>query len=211
VQTLTTYFALRERSEFHYKEKCSEFIGLAYPAASAEECGELMNAVRKTYYDATHHTYGYLLCDGTRKASDAGEPSGTAGMRIINAIEHFQLRNTLCVVVRYFGGTKLGVGPLGKAYYHCAFSTLENAVRQCYKLHVPASLSIPYEKISAAYRVFSLFPVKVLKTDFAAQTMFTLLVPFEEIDAVKSELDRLIEGKHVLSFDQGKGVFEPSK
>ncbi|MCB9247399.1 MAG: YigZ family protein [Ignavibacteriales bacterium] len=64
---------------------------------------------------------------GEEKYSDDGEPNGTAGLRIYNAINHFELNNVLVVVVRYFGGTKLGVGPLGKAYYNCALEVLDSS------------------------------------------------------------------------------------
>jgi uncharacterized YigZ family protein len=113
--------------ESRLREKGSVFLGNAYPLTNKEEAENILNQIRKKYFDATHHCYAFSIYTGDSKYSDAGEPSGTAGIRIMNAIEHFGLTNILVVVVRYFGGTKLGVGPLGRAYYNSAALTIESS------------------------------------------------------------------------------------
>lgn len=118
---------IREYNEFRFKEKGSLFIGQAFPVENEEEFNERLNLIKKEFYDATHHCYAYKLLDEKFKYSDDGEPNGTAGIRIYNAIQHFDLINTGVVSIRYYGGTKLGVGPLGKAYYQSAFTVLENS------------------------------------------------------------------------------------
>ncbi len=110
-----------------FKEKESLFIGIAIPVEGKQQAEEKLNEIRKEFYDATHHCFAYLFFDGTEKYSDDGEPTGTAGIRLLNAINHFELTNVLLVSVRYFGGKKLGVGPLGKAYYRSGIETLEAA------------------------------------------------------------------------------------
>ncbi len=122
---MDSFLTIKSSCESKYKEKGSVFIGLSYPVKSEDEADEILTEIRKKYYDATHHCYAYKLFDGKEKYSDDGEPNGTAGIRILNAISHFNLRGVLTVVVRYFGGVKLGVGPLGKAYYTSALECLE--------------------------------------------------------------------------------------
>jgi putative IMPACT (imprinted ancient) family translation regulator len=111
-----SFISVASEAEAIYKEKGSEFIARVYPVAAESECGDILSLVRKEYHDATHHTYAYRLADDTVRYSDDGEPSGTAGPRILNAIEKHDLYNVIVIVVRYFGGIKLGTGRLGKAY-----------------------------------------------------------------------------------------------
>ena len=84
------------------KEKASEFIAIVYPVDNKETAVNKLNEIRKKYYDASHHCFAYKLKNGDEKYSDDGEPNGTAGLRILNAIEHFDLTNVLLIVVRYF-------------------------------------------------------------------------------------------------------------
>ena len=111
VKSIRTIEGITEAS---IKEKGSVFTGKAYFMSNSQDCIAKLNEIKKEFYDATHHCYCYKLNTGEIKYSDNGEPSGTAGIRILNAIEHFILTDMLVVVIRYFGGTKLGVGPLVK-------------------------------------------------------------------------------------------------
>lgn len=114
-------------AEVTYKEKSSVFIGQVCHCEIENEAANILKSIKKKYYDATHHCYAYKLITEQFKYSDDGEPNGTAGIRILNAIEHFNLINVIVVITRYYGGTKLGVGPLGKAYYTSAHDVLEEA------------------------------------------------------------------------------------
>ncbi|MEO8398771.1 MAG: YigZ family protein [Ignavibacteriaceae bacterium] len=117
-------------TDFHSsksKEKNSIFIGQVFPLESEIEFHKILEEVKRDLYDASHHCYAYRLKNDLFKYSDDGEPSGSAGVRILNAIEHFDLKDVLVIVNRYFGGTKLGIGPLGKAYFDSAFQVLNQA------------------------------------------------------------------------------------
>ena len=92
IKTILSY------SETKFKEKSSIFLGFAYPVKSIEDVTGKLALVRKKYFDATHHCYAYKLANNILKYSDDGEPSGTAGIRILNVIEHFNLVNILLVV-----------------------------------------------------------------------------------------------------------------
>ena len=113
-----SYLTIAEAAEAIYKERSSKFLAYAYPVESEEEIKVLLDALRKEYYDATHHCYAYRL--GAQgevfRANDDGEPSGTAGKPILGQLLSSELTNCLVVVVRYFGGTKLGVSGLIQAY-----------------------------------------------------------------------------------------------
>lgn len=124
-----TYRTLDAPSEGLYKEKGSKFIALAYPVYSEEEVKEILAGLKKQYYDARHHCYAYSLgADKSRyRANDDGEPNHSAGDPILGQIRSFDLSNVLVVVVRYFGGTKLGVSGLINAYKTSTAEALSNA------------------------------------------------------------------------------------
>ena len=113
-----SYLTIAEPAEAIYKERSSKFLTYAYPVESEEEIKLLLDALHKEYYDATHHCYAYRLGPQGEvfRANDDGEPSGTAGKPILGQLLSADLTNCLVVVVRYFGGTKLGVSGLIEAY-----------------------------------------------------------------------------------------------
>lgn len=113
-----SYLTIAEPAEAIYKERSSKFLTYAYPVETESEIKELLDALRKQYYDATHHCYAYRLgAHGEMfRANDDGEPSGTAGKPILGQLLSANITNCLVVVVRYFGGTKLGVSGLIQAY-----------------------------------------------------------------------------------------------
>lgn len=97
-------------------EKKSRFIALVYPIYTAEDATEKIEEIKKKYWDARHHIYAYITMDGIARFSDDGEPSGTAGKPVLDLLINKEIRGTLIVVVRYFGGILLGTGGLVRAY-----------------------------------------------------------------------------------------------
>lgn len=122
------YNTIRYPSEGIYKEKSSKFISYAYPVYNEEEIKEHIARLKKQYYDARHHCFAWQLdTDGKRyRANDDGEPSGTAGKPILGQIRSHNLTNILVVVVRYFGGTKLGTSGLIHAYKEATIDAINN-------------------------------------------------------------------------------------
>ncbi|MBR1795128.1 MAG: YigZ family protein [Bacteroidales bacterium] len=112
------YRSIAARSEGLFKDNGSRFIALAYPVETEEEVREIVAALKKEYHDARHHCYAYRLgYKGDRfRANDDGEPSGSAGRPILGQIDSLGLSDVLVVVVRYFGGIKLGIPGLIRAY-----------------------------------------------------------------------------------------------
>lgn len=116
---MKAYQTVKQPASDRFVEKRSEFIGYAAPADSAEAAMQFVETVKKKHRDATHNVWAYLLPDGiTKRFSDDGEPSGTAGMPVLELIEKAQLVGVCVVVTRYFGGILLGAGGLVRAYAH---------------------------------------------------------------------------------------------
>lgn len=124
-----TFKSISGPSEGLYKEKGSKFLAFAYPVVSEEEVRAVLDRIRKEYYDARHHCYAYRLglTGNVWRYNDDGEPSSTAGRPIYGQILSRELSDVLIVVVRYFGGTKLGVPGLIRAYKTAAADALDHA------------------------------------------------------------------------------------
>jgi uncharacterized YigZ family protein len=141
------YKTIRTVSTGIYREKGSRFLAFAIPVSSQEEVKTNLERFRKEYHDARHHCYSYMIGydKSIWRSNDDGEPSGTAGKPILGQINSNDLSNILIVVVRYFGGTLLGVGGLIKAYRSAAADSISRAeiiectVREYYRINFPYS------------------------------------------------------------------------
>ena len=123
------YLSIAVDATASLKVEGSKFIASAFPVDLRFQAEEMLTKVRKKYFDATHHCFAYTLgSEGKEfRYSDDGEPSGTAGIKILAAIQSKDLSDILVVVTRYFGGTKLGTGGLGRAYFASAHRVLSDA------------------------------------------------------------------------------------
>lgn len=130
-----------------YKEKGSKFLSKAFPVQTEDEIKQLLTSIRKEYYDARHVCYAYSLQMPflTERCNDDGEPAHTAGTPILNQIRSFEVSNVLVVVVRYFGGTKLGVSGLIQAYKAAAEEALLKAERITVEPKERYQIILPYE------------------------------------------------------------------
>lgn len=182
-------------TEFKLKEKGSLFHGFSYNVINEKIAVETLNSLKKKYYDATHHCYAYKLKNGKIKYSDDGEPNGTAGIRILQAIEHFNLIDTLVIIIRYFGGTKLGTGPLGKAYFETSLNTLESSKKITLNPYVKISFSTEYELISQIHRLIENAKGIISKSNFSDDINFNILLPPSSINNFSKEINNLSKGK----------------
>ncbi len=179
---------LKKTSEKTYKEKGSEFIARAFPVKSEKDVLTFLDETKKLNYDASHHCYAFRLKDDLFRYSDAGEPSGTAGIRILNAIDHFRVKDILIIVTRYFGGTKLGVGPLGKAYYTSSELLLNESIFQEERPFRRLSITCDFSFISLVHRELSVHSAIIANIDYGQRVVFSVLVPPEESETLKSVL-----------------------
>lgn len=122
----------------------SKFITLIIKAKSIEDINSNLENIKKNYKDATHYCYAYII-DNIKKASDDGEPGGTAGLPILNVLENNDLNYVLCVVIRYFGGIKLGAGGLVRAYTKSVTSCLKEAIIEDIKEGYKIELIFTYD------------------------------------------------------------------
>ena len=126
METTDSYLTLARPAEASSRERSSKFLSFAYPVENEEQIREALDALRKRFYDATHHCYAWRLGPTGEpfRSNDDGEPSGTAGRPILGQLLSAGVTNCLVVVVRYFGGTKLGVPGLIAAYKEAAQEVL---------------------------------------------------------------------------------------
>src|SRR5687767_12787439 len=113
-----TYFSIESPSKGEFKDKGSKFLSFAFPVTDEAQVKEVLSDLKQKYWDASHHCYAYMLGPAYDifRANDAGEPSHSAGDPILSQIKSLKITDVLVVVVRYFGGTKLGVSGLVSAY-----------------------------------------------------------------------------------------------
>ena len=195
MQNIEKFKTVGEFNEATLKEKGSVFTAQAFQIETENDAVEILEEIKKKYYDATHHCYAYKLFEEQIKYSDDGEPTGTAGIRILNAINHFNLSKILVVVIRYFGGTKLGVGPLGKAYYNSAYQVLEKSIiieKVGYKKII---IEADLDQINNIYHLIDQFKGKINKTDYQTGVKFECLVICEKAEQFILNLNELSKGK----------------
>lgn len=132
MEIVDTYKTILTQGEGLYKEKGSKFISIAAAVQDEADFKEQLIGIKKRYHDARHHCYAYRFGpdEGLFRSNDDGEPSGSAGKPILNQILSYEMYHTMVVVVRYFGGTKLGVSGLVNAYKTAAREALENAITE---------------------------------------------------------------------------------
>lgn len=155
MEIVDTYKTLEKKSEGLFKDKGSKFIAHAMPCTSEDEVKTALEMLRKQYYDARHHCYAYIL--GFQKedfrANDDGEPSGTAGKPIHGQLLSHDLTNSLIVVIRYFGGIKLGVRGLINAYKFAALDAIQNNNILTKIVHDEFEVSFDYVDMNDVMRI----------------------------------------------------------
>lgn len=171
------YRTLAEPAEFRQKIERSDFLGLAFPIASDDEFFAELERVQKRYFDATHHCWAFRLFDrssgGRQRSSDAGEPSGTAGKPILSAIEGASLYDLGVIVVRWYGGVKLGTGGLGRAYRETAAQALREAKTLDRYVYERVRVSVPFSALSTVYRMVNPPDVVLVAEEFGETNAFT--------------------------------------
>ena len=150
-----TYLTLSAPAEIIYKEKSSKFLTYAWHVKSVDEVKELLEGLYKQHYDATHHCYAYRIgyYGEQFRANDDGEPSGTAGKPILGQLLSRDVTNCLVVVVRYFGGTKLGVSGLIDAYKTSTAMVLDEADIVERTIDREITITFPYASIGEVMKV----------------------------------------------------------
>jgi uncharacterized YigZ family protein len=162
------YYSITSPTEGVYKEKGSKFLAFAHPVETEEDIKNILNTLKKEYFDATHHCYAYILGANQEKwrANDDGEPNHSAGTPILNQIKAKGVSDVLVVVVRYYGGTKLGVSGLIQAYKTSASLALEEAKLIEKVLTVQIEITYNYPETSEIMNMINKLGIKIISQNF---------------------------------------------
>lgn len=191
-ETSDIYHVISKEGESVYREKASKFIALAFPVSTEEEVKEVLGNIRKKYHDANHHYYAYCLGPGPDRFrfSDDGEPSGSAGRPIYGQLLSKAVSDTLVIVVRYFGGTKLGIPGLIHAYRQAASEALVNSGISEKIIKERLEINFPYERMNDIMRIQKEEDLDVLGQTFEKECRIVLGVRKSRIDRVLGKLKR---------------------
>lgn len=187
---VTEYHTLGAAAEGQYREKGSKFLAYAWPVADEAEIREKMEATRALHPKARHICSAWRLGveEISEYAGDAGEPAGSAGLPMLNTLRSHGLTYALVVVVRYFGGTKLGIPGLIHAYREAASDALERAGSVVREVMETVELKTPYESADAVYRQVARSEGRIVHSATGQDCRFTVEVPVREAAAFRSAL-----------------------
>ena len=193
------YKTLKDPCEGLYKEKMSKFISFAHPVNTAEGAKEIIKRYQKEYFDARHVCWAYMIGAARTEyqSNDNGEPSGTAGKPILGQINSFELTNVVIVVIRYFGGIKLGTSGLIVAYREAAAEAIRNGeIIECHEQAFVEFL-FPYLAMNDVMKVIKNSDVEIMERIFDNSCQMKLAIRADHADALRTRLAD-IDGVSVL-------------
>ncbi len=188
------YKTVIDITESKLEVKKSRFIGMATAVKSQNAIKDFLNLVQQEYPNASHYCYAYKIETGseTREyATDAGEPTHSAGPPIFSAIKAAELSNVICVIVRYYGGINLGVGGLIRAYGGCARSCLANAKIETRILYQTVRLRVCHNQIGPVLNLCRRLRGDVLNVEYDENAIVYLRIRQRELDTLKANLQRM--------------------
>jgi uncharacterized YigZ family protein len=193
VKDSDTYLTIQSESMGLYKEKGSKFIAFAFPVQTVADTKEHIERVRKNYHDAKHHCFAYVLDERatTFRSSDDGEPGHSAGAPILGQIRANDLTYALVIVVRYFGGKKLGISGLKNAYKSAAAAAIRknNIVER--QIQAELTVQFGYPVLDRVLKVLRDHQAQVVRQHMALSCTITLAVRLTKEKQVRAQLKRL--------------------
>lgn len=191
------FLTIKENGDHELVIKKSRFIATMGRVTSEAEAKDFIAAVSKKYHDATHNTYAYTLGlnDEQVKASDNGEPSGTAGIPELKALQLMKLKNVAVIVTRYFGGIKLGAGGLIRAYSNSVTSAAEaiGVVKRVMQQEI--IFAIPYNRYDEINHYLEEADIFVESREYAADITISVFLDLDQVAAFEAKLTDLMAGK----------------
>jgi len=192
------YLVIKERPRLETKVKDSKFIATAITVNSQVEADAFINEIKKEFHDATHNCTAYVIKGREKnitRYNDDGEPSGTAGRPILQAIESKNLSNTCVVVTRYFGGTKLGTGGLMRAYGGAATQMFEKADIVKIQQTQNVAFTVSFDFISVIHNIVGNFKGTMKETQFDDNVTFAVDIRKSKYDSFKEKLIEATNGQ----------------
>lgn len=192
-----TYKTINKCSEGLYREKGSKFIARVYHVNSETQIKEHLAQLRKEFYDARHHCYAYQLGfdKSAYRVNDDGEPSGTAGRPIFGQIQSFDLTNVLIVVIRYFGGTKLGIGGLINAYRSATKEAIENNKIETRTINEVYKINYTYPCMNEVMKIMKDYKLEQKDQIFEMDCELTFIVRKGEANSIYDKLSKISDLK----------------
>jgi len=175
------------------KIKGSRFIAGIFHASSQAKAEVLYNETKKKYYNASHNCYAYRIRNDLFRYSDDGEPSGTAGLPILKKIDSHRLFEVLLIVTRYFGGTKLGMGGLSRAYSDAAKSVLDSASIIKKTIHKQLRLQFSYNSLPEIQDIITKYKGIIDQSDYSDKIELICRIPVRYINNFQKEILHKIE------------------
>jgi uncharacterized YigZ family protein len=194
------FYTIKSLSEGEFKDKGSKFIGYAFPFEQIETLKKHLEEIKSLHPKARHYCYAYKLGSDSDyfRVNDDGEPSGSAGRPILNSILSKNLTNILIIVVRYFGGTLLGVPGLINAYKSASIEAINNAEIEKKYLYHHFVLKYDFEKTNEVMRIIKEFGLKILNQEYIEKCMLTL----EIRQSISEKIIEKFEGLRDIEIDK---------
>ena len=173
-----TYNEITQNAEASLRERGSKFLAYSYIVYNESEVKKHLNELKSKYPDATHHCYAYVIGQGSeaQRANDDGEPSNSAGRPILRAILSKQLTNVLVVVVRYFGGTLLGIPGLIESYGGSAALVLNESGKVEKMMEEQFLMTTDFQHEQEIHRILNQFQVRILKREYTEKVIYTIAI-----------------------------------
>lgn len=192
----TTYFTIEQAAVAEFRDRGSKFIAYAYPMGSAVQFKQLLQNLKKEHPKAVHHCFAYRLGtdENNFRVSDDGEPAGTAGRSILGQLESRQLTNVLVVVVRYFGGTLLGVPGLINAYKMATSMALQITPVIQRQVEVKYTIRFDYTQMNEVMQLVKNFNCTIIEREMQLFCRITVGIPKSRLQEL---LDLLAEKQHI--------------
>lgn len=196
-----TYITIAKDETTEQIIKKSRFICALHRVTNEEEAREIISTTKKMHTKANHNCYAFIVGETPEihRSSDDGEPSGTAGVPILEVLKAQQVKNTLAIVTRYFGGTKLGTGGLLRAYAHATTSALTKAGLVQRRLEYTTTAFVDYSYLNQINYFFQSKQIKVISTDFSDKVALT--IASDQLPMIKKELIELLNNN--IQFEDG--------
>lgn len=189
----SSFITIADECSSEFTEKKSKFISSAFVAETVEQAEKIVAAVKARYPDATHNCYAYVTEKGVvQRFSDDGEPSGTAGMPILNVINKLLVTNVLVIVTRYFGGIKLGAGGLVRAYSQAAADVMTKAGKAIYVMGSRGTIEVDYDDYAVVERAILQMGCEIVKKSFDKGVVIEVITKKEwnEIETLITDMCR---------------------
>ncbi|MBZ9627501.1 YigZ family protein [Psychroflexus sp. CAK57W] len=181
----------RPSSEILFKERASKFFGYAFPVVSEDDVESALLELKSKHNKAGHFCYAWQIGKNYEhfRVNDDGEPSNSAGMPILGQLQNFEVTNILIVVVRYFGGTKLGVGGLISAYKTAAKLALENSKLVSKTINLDFDVTCEYDKMNLVMRLVKEYDLEILEQDLKLNCQFKIGVRKKEFEMIYDKFE----------------------